>query len=400
VPRATPIRRRSLLWEGRREAALRLEQDGNGFEALPKLLANIADQQRAERDDAVVMERQRIGVLVGQGARLIDRFVIADANPLSVAVSPNGEVLAIALNDQSVRWYDTRTLEERGRVSLAGKDKPGRGTSAGVAAALPSTMRACLPPWSGSPTGSSPYDSSSWLIELGPGRLVDPPQRLRRIFRRHLQPQRPLRHLAQPERRSQVWSVDSGKPVSTLAPAGEDDLPWFMDPRGRYATFLSTGMRRIHIFTLPDMSAARHHRFSGKRRHLRPGHVERRQPAGARGFRGPRVRARTSSIAPCAPCPAPAAGRFPGSPSARTTAGMAAASSDGVVRTFDVATGDSLTSGDLGHDFKVERVAIRPRAAAGGSRQARAASRSGVCPCPVRKLRLRRVWDWVRRRMA
>lgn len=34
---------RNLLWQSRREAALRMEQDGKGYEALPQLLANITE---------------------------------------------------------------------------------------------------------------------------------------------------------------------------------------------------------------------------------------------------------------------------------------------------------------------------------------------------------------------
>ena len=89
---------RHLLWQSRREAALRLEQDGNGIEALPQLLANIREQERVGNPAAVALERRRVGMLLGQGATLIDRIVVADANPMAAEISPDGSVLALSFN--------------------------------------------------------------------------------------------------------------------------------------------------------------------------------------------------------------------------------------------------------------------------------------------------------------
>jgi WD40 repeat protein len=107
------------LWSGRRSAALRLMQDGRGFEALAPLVDNIAEQEAAGRHDPLGIERREIGMVLAQGPRLIDRMVLADATPLASALSDDGRLLAIGLADASVRWYDTADLTELGRVDLS-----------------------------------------------------------------------------------------------------------------------------------------------------------------------------------------------------------------------------------------------------------------------------------------
>ena len=386
---------RSLLWEGRREAALRLEQDGKGFEALPKLLANIADQQRAGRTDAVAMERQRLGVLVGQGAQLIDRFVIADANPLSVAVSPNGELLAVALNDQSVRWYDTRSLKERGRVSLAGRDSSeGERRPVLLLRFLDGARLLATLEWYANQV--SPSDSYSWLIELDPGRLVEPPPAFADFADATYSQNGRFAVLRNQQKQSQAWSVNPWKPISAMSRSAEESLPWFVDPRGRYALFLSTSMRRINILTLPDMTAAHTIDLPGNAGisalavssdgdQLALGDFEGR--VFILDVAGPSVRA----------LPSPRGRQISWVAFSEDNAWLATASSDGAVHAFDVATGDSLTSGELGQDFTVQRVGIsrdrRLLIAAGEGRvavwrlpfpgpQAAAATRLGLSPAP------------------
>ena len=60
------------LRESRRDAALRLQADGKGFEALAPLLANIDEQEQSGGVDAAGIERREIGMILNQGATLID----------------------------------------------------------------------------------------------------------------------------------------------------------------------------------------------------------------------------------------------------------------------------------------------------------------------------------------
>lgn len=108
-----------LLWESRREAALRLTVDGRGFEAAELLASNLIEQERYGSDD-VAADRRRLGLILNNGSVLIDRLMLEGARPVAVALSPQGRTLAIASDDSSLRWFDTAHLEQRGEVHLAG----------------------------------------------------------------------------------------------------------------------------------------------------------------------------------------------------------------------------------------------------------------------------------------
>jgi hypothetical protein len=108
-----------LLWEGRREAAAQLQTEGRGFEAMPRLALNIAEQEARGLD--AWRDRLEAGVLRAQLPVLLDSFRVEDAVPLATALSPSGRTLALALDDYSVRWYDLERRGERGRVSVLGR---------------------------------------------------------------------------------------------------------------------------------------------------------------------------------------------------------------------------------------------------------------------------------------
>src|SRR6478736_772447 len=95
-------------------------RDGKGFEALVPLLANIEEQEQAGKVDPASVERREFGMVMHQGATLIDRMILPEAPPLAVGLSPDGSLLAIGLGDMTVRWYETTTLTERGRVDISG----------------------------------------------------------------------------------------------------------------------------------------------------------------------------------------------------------------------------------------------------------------------------------------
>jgi hypothetical protein len=124
------------LWEGRREAAVRLQQSGNGFEAASRLLLNIAERERTSGPASALLERGELGVLLGQGVTLIDSILIADANPLVVEISPDGRTLAVGLNDSTVRWFGHAHAH---RAGTRGSHRPadvGRVSEGAGAAAL------------------------------------------------------------------------------------------------------------------------------------------------------------------------------------------------------------------------------------------------------------------------
>ncbi len=112
---------RSLLWESRRTEATRLATEGRGFDGAALLLANIEDAERSGRASLAEADRRRLGTLLAQGLQLVDRIVVDDASPTAAELSPDGELLAVGFDDLSVRWYDTASMTEAGRVSLMGQ---------------------------------------------------------------------------------------------------------------------------------------------------------------------------------------------------------------------------------------------------------------------------------------
>ncbi|MBN8726138.1 MAG: protein kinase [Xanthomonadales bacterium] len=162
------------LWAGRRGAALRLMQDGRGFEALAPLVDNVAEQERAGHHDPLGIERREIGMILAQGPRLIDRVVLAGSTPLASALSADGRLLALAMADASVRWYDTANLAELGRVDVS--EVP---TSDG-ATRLPRRLRfidahrlAVTLDWFD--YLASPASNDTSLVDLDAGRVVELP---------------------------------------------------------------------------------------------------------------------------------------------------------------------------------------------------------------------------------
>ncbi|MCE5232127.1 MAG: WD40 repeat domain-containing serine/threonine protein kinase [Mizugakiibacter sp.] len=352
---------RSLLWDSRREAALRLEREGHGFEALPRLLQNIAEEERSRRTGMADMDRRRVGMLVAQGATLIDRTVIADANPMAVELSPDGRLLAVALNDQSVRWYDTRTLAERGRVSLAGR------LSADGQRRIPLLLRFAgdrrlRVTFEWYSNAVSPTDSDTWLIDLDRAALIEPPAAFGDFADAAYSADGRHALLRNHRRQSQLWQLDPWRPLSSLGPTpeGRDFMPWKLSPDGRFAATLSVAMRTLSLYRLPDLATPRTVRlpggasisawaFSGDGNRMALGDFE------GRVFL---LDARTLAQRQLA---TPGGREVSWIAFSEDDAWLAAATRDGAAYAFDVATGNPLVSGQMQHDFSVQRVAVSHR---------------------------------------
>ena len=242
------------LWESRREAALRLEQDGKGWEALPRLLQNIEEQEHAGKHDLAQLERRRIGMMLGQGATLIDTISITDANPLSLGLSDDGALLALAFNDQSVRWYDTATLHERGRVSLAdvrnSEHEP----------RLPLQLRfvddhrllATLEWYSNI---VNPNDSDSWLIDLDRKAVIAPPPEFTDFADASFSPDGRHAVLRNHRKQIQAWSTDPWRPVAALTPTSPEYDPFLLSHER--VMWLGTAMRKLYVTSLHALQSPR-----------------------------------------------------------------------------------------------------------------------------------------------
>ncbi|MEO7251214.1 MAG: WD40 repeat domain-containing serine/threonine protein kinase, partial [Arenimonas sp.] len=351
---------RGLLWDGRRETALRLEMAGDGFAALPQLIANLGEEENAGKTSAAALERRRIGMLIGQGATLIDRFTIADANPMATEISPDGRLLAMSFNDLSVRWYDTATLTERGRVSLADLSKAS-GERAPVFLLRfvdNHRLRATLE-WVSNLV--SPDDGDTWMIDIDHQQLIRPPAAFADFGDATFSSDGRIALLRNRQRQQQLWQVEPWRPLAPLArvqmPVATDFLPWLIDPRGRFAVSLGEELRELHFYDLPDLSRPQSVRLSGNAgisawalsgngRVLALGDFE------GRVFLLDTATRTVRALAT-------ARGReITWITFSEDDVWLATAGFDGAVHAFDVNSGDSLVAGQMIHDFPLRRVGL------------------------------------------
>jgi hypothetical protein len=250
---------RELLWEGRREAALRLERDGQGRAAMAQLLANIDEGERHGADEGAALDRLRLGLLEAGGVAPIDAMALDGANPFSLAISPDGRRLAIAFADLSLRWYDTATLAEQGRASLADRRTSDgqRRTPMLLRFVGNDRLRVTLEWYSNL---AQPNEGDSWLVDLRDGAITDPPQAFAEFADATYSSDGRLAVLRNTNRQAQLWQVAPWKPLSALDEAEVDFLPMLVDPRGRFVLDLGLAMRQVTVRAVPSLEVQR--RFS------------------------------------------------------------------------------------------------------------------------------------------
>jgi hypothetical protein len=347
---------RELLWEGRRTAALRLQQDGKGHEALPLLIDNLREAEEAGAAEAIAREQQRIGLLTGQGAVLVDRIAIEDANPFALELSPDGRVLAIAFNDLSVRWYDTDGLRERGRVTLA--DRASSSGSARLPALLrfagPSRLLVTLQWYSNLP---HPTDSDSWLVDLETARVVEPPDAFAGFSDATFSADARHALLRNHARQSQWWQVEPWRPLSPLTRADVAMQPWVLDPGSRFALRFEVRQEYVDFLRLPDFRAeAPLHLPQGAG--ISAWALSRDGRTLALGdFEGRAFLLDTRSRA-LRPLPNARGREITWLGFSEDDAWIASATFDGIVFAYEVASGDPLHAGQMRHDFAPRRLGL------------------------------------------
>ncbi|MBS0570264.1 MAG: serine/threonine protein kinase, partial [Proteobacteria bacterium] len=238
------------LWDGRRDAAMRLMRDGKGFAALRPLIANIAEKAAAGK--SAELERRDIGMIEQQGVTLIDRLIIPEANPMATALSPDGKLLAVTLNDLSVRWYDTATLTERGRVDLLSDMDPDQ------VPVLPRFIDDHRLLVTGEWFDFLPNPSTSGvLVDLDRKQAIAPPAQFKDLA--DITWSSDGRHalLHDMHNHVQLWQVDPWRPLSSLAPIKETKgILWVLDPNLRYAVQIGPNMSELREFDPRHLDAA------------------------------------------------------------------------------------------------------------------------------------------------
>ncbi|MGH8029177.1 MAG: hypothetical protein ACREO3_04485, partial [Arenimonas sp.] len=347
---------RELLWEGRREAALRLEQDGKGRAAMAQLLANIGEAEgNGARDDAA-HDRLRLGLLEASGVTPIDTIVLAGANPFALAISPDGQRLVVALSDLSLRWYDTATLTEQGRTTLATRRTSDgqRRTPMLLRFVDNDRLRVTLEWYS---NFANPTDGDSWLVDLRDSRTLEPPTGFADFADASFSPDGHYAVLRNSRRAPQLWQVQPWKPLSAPGQAEPDFLPWLVDPHGRFALHLGVAMRELTVHAMPTLEVARRLQVSGTVgisawALSRDGRTLALGDFAGRMFLVDTIDWNVRAL------PATRGRELTWIAFSEDDAWVAAVGFDGMVQGFDVRTGDALVSGRMQADFAPRRIDI------------------------------------------
>jgi serine/threonine protein kinase/WD40 repeat protein len=240
------------LWESRRETAMRLQTDGKGFEALPALIANIEEQENAGKSNSSI-ERHEIGMILSQGLTLIDRMILADAHPLAAELSTDGSILAIALGDQTVRWFDTRTLSERGRVDLSGfPTSNGEENVARLLRFVDNRRLLVTLDWDDFLT--NPTNRDTYLVDLNSAHVIQAPKEFADLTDAVYSADGKNAVLFNSSGGFQFWQVDPWRPMSALKSSTQRGGDSWLLCRGGNFALVSTGSNKVNL-TLYDTRA-------------------------------------------------------------------------------------------------------------------------------------------------
>jgi WD40 repeat protein len=345
-----------LLWEGRREAALGLEREGRGIEAMPRLLDNLVEQEAAGDLDAAAGERLRLGLLQSQGATLIDLELIIDANPLAAALDDDGHWLALAFNDRSVRWYDSATLSEHGRVSLA--ELPTSDAQPRVPVQLEfvdeSLLRVRLDWYSNL---VSPNAGDSWLVDLNAGQIIMPPADIGEFAEAIFSPDGHHALLRSRSGELELWRTRPWQRIGPGPPIGSGVVSWRLDDKARFAFGLGVAMRPFTLHDLSGETAPTTYEFADE-----AGISAWTQSGDGRllalGDFGGRIFLLDLDSGQWRHLPATRAREVTWLAFSEDDAWIAGATFDGSLTLFDAGSGDPIAAGEMRVDFAPRRVSV------------------------------------------
>jgi len=349
------------LWESRREAAMRLETDGKGFEALPALIANLEEQEKAGKDNNTSIERREIGMILGQGVTLIDRTILPDSHPLAAELSSDGTILAIALGDQTVRWFDSRTLAERGRVDLSALPTSNGGEIAPRLLRFIDDKRLLVTlDWEDFLI--SPTNHDTYLVDLEHARVIAPPSQFPDLADAVYSANGRYAMLFDQQDGRQLWQVEPWRALSARTiDKQRSQEGWLLGRDGSFA-LSTTGSDKINLelHDLRNPSPPKPISF--------PGFA---QPTAwiengdgslvALGDSKGHVYVLDPHTGGLRSLPTPLGTQVNWLAFSEDDAWLAAVRKDGAAFAFDVASGDPLNAGQMQQDFDSRQVAISHR---------------------------------------
>lgn len=245
----------ALLWESRRSAALRLANDGRGFEAAKVLVRNIVEQQGAKRLQEETTDRRAIGLLLNTAPTLIDAMQVSNGQPVSVALSEDGRTLALGMDDLMIRWYRTHNLSEQGSVDLGEVlDFDDYNRKPALIKFVDDDKLLVTLDWL--PYFISPTGTDMYLIDLANEEVIEPPSGFGAVASATYSSDGGHALLRSPDYRMQVWQTpvlgSQWHPVSDVAAAAPfDRIPWLLGRNAEFILQMDPGMTPRTFFPDP-----------------------------------------------------------------------------------------------------------------------------------------------------
>jgi len=349
-----------LLWESRRGDALRLQTEGKAFAALPLLVANVTEQEKSAAPSAI--ERREIGMILKQGVTLIDRMIVPDARPTLSALSPDGSLLAIGFDDISVRWYDTATLTERGRVDLSAEPTSDNSMRAPMFARFIDNHRLLVTlEWLSYMV--APSNNDSFLIDLDTAQLVAPPKAFADFADANFAADGRYAILFNHSGSGQAWQVDPWRPISSFFPvqwANRAANPILIGLGAHHVVHFSSSMSGLVVMDLGVHPVA-HEIAELKDKRFTAWQESHDGKTLALGDEDGRVYLVDLDSRITRPLPLPAGSVVTWVAFSEDDAWFAAARQDGAAFAFDAVTGNPLHTGELRHDFDLRFIAVSHR---------------------------------------
>jgi WD40 repeat protein len=219
----------NLLWESRHEAALRLQKDGRGFQALAPLIANIEEREAA--GGSAVVERREAGTILRQGVVLIDRMHLPDADqasPFAVSVSADASRFAIAMTDLTVHWYNTKTHAELGHVDLLGlPTSTNRPENPELLRFIDNHRLVVTMEWTDIAPSPAPYNS--YLIDLDAAQVVEFPEGFPGVSSASFSADGKYALLQNTKQEIQFWQVQPWHALAAAFKQGPDEETMLID---------------------------------------------------------------------------------------------------------------------------------------------------------------------------
>ncbi len=351
------------LWESRRDAALRLQLDGNGFEALAPLIANIDEQEQSGKTaTTATIERREVASILDHGVVLLKRMHLdnaAKASPFAAELSPDGSRFALALTDLTVHWYRTDTLRELGHVDLLGLANSSDAPQPPILLRFVDNHRLRVTlDWIDFYT--APGESDTYLIDLDSGGLVSPPDEFANLSDATFSANGKYAVLRNRNQNIQFWQVDPWKPLSPIVDQGGEREVMIPSRDGSRLVAVGNGQQRLASYDprtmaqiarviLPPTQGLSAWAESGDGKRFAFG-----------DFQG-RVFVVDMSTLQLRQLPTPTGREVTWIAFSEDDEWLAAVRWDGAAYAFDVVTGAPLNAGQMQHDFELRRVAISHR---------------------------------------